>query len=123
MSEVHKTPDNHANIGSYTIGFILSLIFTIIPYMLVVNDYVKGWGLVYLLFGFAIAQLLIQLVFFLHFGKEQKPRWNLITMLLMLLILLIVVVGSIWIMRNLHYNSQNTVQDEEYLLKDEGIAR
>lgn len=114
--------ENHGSTASYSVGFVLSLIFTIIPYILVVNGYVVGWTLVWLLALFAATQLVVQLVFFLHFGREQKPRWNIVSTAFMLLLLLIVVIGSIWIMRNLHYNSQTPEQAENYLLHDEGIA-
>ena len=89
---------------SYVMGFALSVLLTIIPYILVVNKLVWGWALVVSLFGFALLQLTVQLKFFIHLGHEQKPRWSWIVFVFMLLVLLIVVIGSLWIMQSLDYN-------------------
>lgn len=61
----------------------------------------------------AVAQLLVQLVFFLHMGKESKPRWNAIVFSFMLLVVGIIVIGSIWVMNNLHYNMMPSYEMDE----------
>jgi len=114
---------DHGSTVSYFIGFILSLVFTIIPYHIVVNDVVSGWTLMAVLGVFAIAQLMIQLVFFLHIGSERRPHWNLLVFLFMVLVVAIVAVGSLWIMYNLDYNMMSGHQVEEHLLEEEGIRR
>jgi cytochrome o ubiquinol oxidase operon protein cyoD len=116
----HKT--SHGSLKSYTVGFILSIILTLIPFYIVVNEMTSGWVLVFSLFGFATAQLLVQLQFFIHLGEESRPRWKLIMFLCMTLILLIVVLGSIWIMNSLNYNMMPGHQAEEQLLEEEGIG-
>jgi cytochrome o ubiquinol oxidase operon protein cyoD len=52
----------------------------------------------------AAAQAAVQLIFFMHLGIEEKPRWNLITFWLLALMVFIIVAGSIWIMFHLDYN-------------------
>lgn len=52
----------------------------------------------------AFGQFVVQLVYFLHLGTEQKPRWKLLVFWFMIVVVLIVVVGSLWIMYNLNYN-------------------
>jgi cytochrome o ubiquinol oxidase subunit IV len=42
-------------------------------------------------------------VFFLHLGRETRPRWKLAVFLFMLGVILILVFGSLWIMTNLNY--------------------
>ena len=44
-----------------------------------------------------------RLYFFLHLGKETKPRWKLYVFGFMVSVVLIIVFGSIWIMNNLNY--------------------
>jgi cytochrome o ubiquinol oxidase operon protein cyoD len=96
----------------------LSLIFTLIPYYLVVEHVVSGDALVATILGFAVLQMIIQIVFFLHLGREPKPHWNLAFFISTVGIILVVVGGSMWIMRHLHYNmsptdvSKNLVGDE-----------
>jgi cytochrome o ubiquinol oxidase operon protein cyoD len=51
----------------------------------------------------AFVQVIIQLIFFLHLGEEESPRWNLISFLFMVGVVFIIVAGSLWIMFNLDY--------------------
>lgn len=100
----HTSTSHHANYKTYTSGFILSVILTVMAFYFVSAELFSGWTLAISLSILAVAQLLIQLLFFLHLGREDKPRWNLIAFLFMILVILIVVVGSLWIMHNLNYN-------------------
>jgi cytochrome o ubiquinol oxidase operon protein cyoD len=54
-------------------------------------------------------------VFFLHLGRESKPRWNLNALLFAVLVVVIIVFGSLWIMHNLNYHMQNPQQINKYL--------
>lgn len=92
---------------SYVAGFVLSIILTIIPYFMVVNHMFGKTNLVYLAVGFAVAQLLIQVIFFLHLHKKSKPHWNLIVFIFTFLIVAILVVGSLWVMVSLNYNMKD----------------
>ncbi len=107
----NKSPDTNTHLGhahktveSYVIGFILSLIFTFIPYYLVVNQIVSGSSLLVTILGFAVVQMIIQIVFFLHLGRGPKPFYNVAFFISTVGIILIVVGGSIVIINNLHYN-------------------
>lgn len=117
-----KANEEHGTISSYVIGFILSLVFTFIPYYLVVNQTVKGNALYAVILAFAFIQMLIQITFFLHIGRGPKPRWNLFFFIATGGIVLLVVGGSILIMNNLHYNMSPTEKVKK-LVNDEGIAQ
>jgi cytochrome o ubiquinol oxidase operon protein cyoD len=114
---------SHGSLQSYITGFALSLLFTAIPYLIVVKDWLEGNMLVAALFGFAILQLLVQLLFFLHLGSETKPRWKLVAFLFAIVVVLIVVIGSIWIMYNLDYNMMPKADVDQQMLeqKDKGF--
>lgn len=90
--------------------------------MVVINHVMTGWMLTFTLIGFAISQLLVQLIFFLHLGRESKPRWNILVFLFAALVVLIVVVGSLWIMNNLDYHMGGHEMDSS-IIKDEGIPQ
>jgi cytochrome o ubiquinol oxidase subunit IV len=107
---------------SYIIGFLLSLIFTLIPYYLVVYHLLEKDLLIATILGFALLQLLVQLIFFLHLGREKAPRWNLIMLTLTFGTILLVVVGSIWIMHHLNQNMMPHTM-EKFLIEDEGIIK
>jgi len=90
-------------IKSYVTGFVLSIVLTLVAYTLVVHDALSRHLLVALVVGLALVQFVVQLLFFLHLGRETKPRWKLFVLLFMLLVVLILVFGSLWIMNNLNY--------------------
>lgn len=118
-----------SEVKKYTTGFILSLVLTFLAFGLVAQAIQQESGastsLILTLAGLAIAQLLVQLDYFLHLGKESKPRWNLMMFILAGFIILIIVVGTLWIMENLNYghNSHGSSNDSNYIMKDEGISR
>lgn len=118
----------NGSIRSYSIGFILSLILTLGSYFTVIS-YMNSWIesfpvelIIALVMCFAVAQLFVQLIFFLHLGFEKGTKWNLLFFVLTVGIILIIVLGTIWIMYHLNYNMMPH-QMEEYLLWKEGIHR
>lgn len=104
---------------SYITGFLLSLGLTLVAFFAVTEKIAEGWGLVLLLSGLAVTQLLVQLVYFLHIGQEEKPRWNLHSLLFASMVVVIIVFGSLWIMRNLMYGHHEASSSSE-IIKDEG---
>lgn len=86
------------------LGFIFSLLLLISSYLLVIHNHLPHHVLWITIFGLAVLQGLIQLIFFMHLCLESKPHWNTITFLFMVIVILIVVGGSLWIMSNLDYN-------------------
>lgn len=116
----HRHSVERKSMRSYTVGFILSLIFTLIPYYLVVNQVITGQTLLITILGFALIQLVVQVVFFLHLGRGPKPRWNLYFFMGTIVAILIVVVGSIVIINNLHGNVASSEQTKR-LVNSEGI--
>ena len=99
----HST--EHGSLRTYVIGFVLSIVFTLTSYLLVVNhSSSSSVGLIiFFIVCMALAQFIAQLYFFLHLGKETKPRWKLYVFGFMITVVLILVFGSIWIMNNLNY--------------------
>ncbi|MEK0313554.1 cytochrome o ubiquinol oxidase subunit IV [Cohnella sp. 56] len=90
--------ESHGSLKSYVIGFVLSLVLTAIPLILVLNDIVTGNAADVVLLVTAVLQFVVQLFFFMHLKEEKKPRYNLMTLILGLVIVVTIVAGSIWIM-------------------------
>lgn len=105
----------HGSYLSYSIGFVLSIVLTLGAYYAVVEKVFSGREIAAAIIGLAVAQLFVQLFFFLHLGRESKPRWNLMMFLFAALVVVIVVFGSIWIMDNLDYHMMPQDMDE-YML-------
>lgn len=111
--------ENVHALRSYVVGFILSVVLTVIAYLLVVNHILSGFGLALAIMGLAAVQLVVQLVFFLHLGLDAKRRWNLAAFLFMGMVLLIIVVGSLWIMNNMNYNMMMTPEQMDQYMKQQ----
>jgi cytochrome o ubiquinol oxidase subunit IV len=88
----------HGSLKSYVTGFICSIVLTIIPIVVLVNNWLEGLGSTIVFLAAALLQFIVQLVFFMHLRDEEKPRYNLMSLLLGIFIVLLIVVGSIWIM-------------------------
>jgi cytochrome o ubiquinol oxidase operon protein cyoD len=95
---------NKLSIRPYVIGFISSLVLTLSAYLLVTQRALSRRMLIASVTTLALAQAITQMVFFLHLGRETKPRWKFITFLFMLMVITILVFGSLWIMYNLNYH-------------------
>lgn len=98
----HIQREWHGTLAHYIIGFIFSLLLTSLSFFIVVQRPFSENMLIYTVMGLALLQAIIQLLFFLHIGKEKRPRLELISLLFTTLILLIVVIGSIWVMNDLN---------------------
>lgn len=95
----HDTHEGgHGSMKSYVIGFIFSIVLTIIPLVVVMNDLLDKTGTTILILAMAVLQFAVQLLFFMHIRDEKKPRYNLISLIFGLVIMLTIVAGSIWIM-------------------------
>jgi cytochrome o ubiquinol oxidase subunit IV len=115
----------HVTLKSYVVGFILAVTLTCTSFALVhihvahhhefPPDSFMGIALPFL----ALVQFFVQLFFFLHIGKETKPRWKLLVLGFMILIVLILVIGSLWIMHNLNYR-MTPQQINTYMLHQDG---
>lgn len=105
MSHDHNSAGAaHGNVKQYTIGFILSVLLTVIPFGMVMAGGFSRGLLVAVIAITAVAQVLIQLVYFLHMNSSSEQRWNVIAFVYTILTIAILLVGSVWIMNYLHYN-------------------
>ena len=120
LNHTHAKKHAEGSMGSYVIGFILSLIFTFIPYYLVVNETITGTGLQVTILGFAIIQMIIQVTFFLHLGRGPKPNWNLFFFISTVGIIVFIGTASVLIMKHLHYNMSPSDKTTK-IVNDEGI--
>lgn len=103
----------HGTTRSYVIGFVLSLIFTIIPYYLVINKVLTGDTLLITILCIAVIQMFIQIFFFLHLGRGPKPFYNVVFFFATAGLIVIVVGASLFIMENLY----RTMSPKELLVR------
>ncbi|MEA4858400.1 cytochrome o ubiquinol oxidase subunit IV [Solidesulfovibrio sp.] len=97
---------NGAGVGSlrsYGVGFALSILLTAVSFGLVMTGTLPRGVAIVCLFAAAIAQMLVQLRFFLHLDRSSAMYWNVMSLLFTFFIIFLFVGGSIWIMYGLHY--------------------
>lgn len=112
MSANHSSHDahhgdthaDHGTTGSYLFGFVLSVVLTLASFGVVMSGKVPHHLMMPGIIVFGVAQLVVQLKYFLHMGTSPSQRNNLAIMLFTLLILAIVVVGSLWVLHNMNVN-------------------
>jgi cytochrome o ubiquinol oxidase operon protein cyoD len=94
----------HGSIKEYVIGLVLSIVLTVIPFGMVMSGTFSGGLTLAIVLLCLIAQVFVQLVFFLHMNGSSEQVWNTTSGVFIVLIVLIVVLGSIWIMAHLNHN-------------------
>lgn len=113
----------HGTTRSYSTGFILAILLTNAAFLLVASKSISGWGLAIALAMLAVAQLWVQLRYFLHLGRESKPRWNQLMFLFAVMVVVILGFGSLWIMKNLNYHMMSPKETDSSIIEDEGIKQ
>lgn len=109
---------------AYLTGFILCLGLTLIAYWSVVNHKFSGTALLYWIGWLALIQFFVQMIFFLHLGRETKPRWKFVSFWFMTLVVSILVFGSLWIMTNLQYHHTDHLKSSDgFIIQDEGYQQ
>jgi cytochrome o ubiquinol oxidase operon protein cyoD len=86
---------------AYSLGFILSLALTVAAFWLAGERVFEREFLIAALIALAVIQLLVQLICFLHLGREPRPRWNAIMFAFAVFTVVVLVGGTIWIMNHL----------------------
>ena len=100
---------------SYAVGFLLSLLLTLLAFFVVwmhsdpmyKNHLFSNVGLVGAIMALAVMQLCVQVICFLRLNASREGRWELMPFLFAIFIVAIFVIGSLWIMHNLNYNMMN----------------
>lgn len=101
---VDSSGASHGSVKSYLIGFVLSVILTAIPFWMVMTGAAAPATLAVAISLFAVVQIVVHLVYFLHMNTKSEGGWNFVALIFTGLIIAIVVVGSLWIMYNLNIN-------------------
>ena len=100
-----NTPQGHGSKQTYLVGFSLSAVLTAIPFWLVMTGALGNSGATAaVVVLFAVVQILVHTICFLHVNTRAESGWTLIAYLFTGVILLITISGSLWIMYHLNSN-------------------
>lgn len=94
----------HGSVKEYVNGLILSIILTAVPFGIVMTGALTGPVAVGIILICAVAQVFVQLVFFLHMNTSSEQMWNVVSAVFVVVLVAILIVGSIWIMAHLNHN-------------------
>ena len=99
----------------YVLGFATCIVLTAASFLLAYIHPFSKTALIFTLLGLGLFQAAVQLICFMHMGKEAKPRWMTFFFYFMLLVLLIVVLGSLWIIHDLDQRVMPEMSMDQFL--------
>jgi cytochrome o ubiquinol oxidase operon protein cyoD len=94
----------HATMRDYVIGFLLSVVLTAIPFWLVMGGVLPKALTGYVIMGFAVAQIVVHMVYFLHLNGKSDEGWTMVALIFTLILVVITLVGSLWVMHHMNSN-------------------
>lgn len=104
----HEAP--HGTFESYVIGFVLSVILTAIPFILVMARPIDSaaYTAAFVLIC-ALAQILVHMIFFLHMTPKAEGGWILLSTAFTIIFVVVTLAGSLWIVFHLNRNMMPTM--------------
>ena len=101
----HDHDDLHVTMGDYVKGFILAVILTAIPFYLVMNNVITDRSTAVLVLGlFAIVQVVVHMVYFLHMNGKIQGGWTMLSTIFTVIFLAIAISGTLWVMFHMNTN-------------------
>ena len=103
QAQIDSTGASRGSFKSYVVGFLLSIVLTVIPFALVMSGAFSSSSVLFGIFCAAIVQILVHLHYFLHLDTSSAMRWNVMALVFAILVIILFVGGTLWIMYHLHY--------------------
>ena len=103
QAPIDSTGVSRGSLKAYLTGFVLSLILTAIPFVLVMRGTWSSAATLAGIFSAGVVQILVHLHYFLHLDTSSAARWNVVALIFTLLIMALFVGGTLWIMSSLNY--------------------
>jgi len=101
----HGHEASHSTLKGYMVGFVLSVILTVIPFWLVMakvfSDPVVTVAVVMIL---GAIQIIVHMIYFLHLDTKSEGGWNIMAMIFTIVLVVICLSGSMWVMYHLNAN-------------------
>ena len=103
---------DHGTLKSYTVGFLLSVILTAIPFYLVMTKAFSSNGTTAMvILAFAAVQIVVHMVYFLHMNTRSEGGWTILALIFTIVVVVITLSGSLWVMYHLNHNMMPTMQE------------
>ncbi|QEE11464.1 cytochrome o ubiquinol oxidase subunit IV [Bartonella krasnovii] len=115
--------------GSYLVGFILAVFFTLGSFIPVMYGMMASWAIstkVAYLIGMGIIQIIVQIVFFLHLNSGPDAKWNLSALWFAAICVFVIIGGTWWAISHLNYNmmggSGRVIEPEISRMDDSSVS-
>lgn len=93
----------HSSLRDYLIGFALSVVLTAIPFWLVMAKVIADRNTAVLVLGaFAVVQVLVHMVYFLHMNARVEGGWTMLSTIFTVVFVAIAIAGTLWVMFNMN---------------------
>ncbi len=101
----HGNTEPHSTFSGYMTGFVLSIILTAIPFWLVMAKVIADRNTAVLVLGaFAVVQILVHMVYFLHMNGKVEGGWTLLSTIFTVVFVAIAIAGTLWVMFHMNSN-------------------
>lgn len=107
MTENHitaSTEAGHGSVASYIVGYVLSIVFTIIAFYMVMEHTLSTAATAVSLGLLAVLQVAVQSIFFLHVSTAPEKRVDFISYIFFLFVAIVIIFGTLFVMHNASYN-------------------
>ena len=95
----------HGSLKGYLIGFVLSVVLTAIPFLMVMTGAIDNkQATAIIIMAFAVVQIIVHMVFFLHMSPASEGGWSMLALIFTVILVVIVLSGSLWVMYHLNAN-------------------
>jgi len=107
--DIHHDHDHdegpHSTFSGYMVGFVLSVILTAIPFWLIMNHIISDRTVAVMVLGaFAVAQILVHMICFLHMNGKIEGGWTLLSTIFTVVFVAIGIAGTLWVMFHMNAN-------------------
>jgi cytochrome o ubiquinol oxidase operon protein cyoD len=110
--EAHHPAGTHYTLRGYLTGFVLSVVLTAVPFALVMGSPIESkTATALIIMAFAVAQIFVHMVFFLHMDAKSESGWSLMALIFTLILVAIGLTGSLWVMYHLNANMMPSLHD------------
>jgi cytochrome o ubiquinol oxidase operon protein cyoD len=107
----HSVP--HSTLRGYTIGFVLAVILTAIPFWLVMGKVFNNSAAAgFVLLGLAAVQVVVHMIYFLHMDGKAEGGWSMLAMVFTIMVVVIMMAGSLWVMYHMNHNMMPGMMSE-----------
>jgi len=104
---------NHGSLQSYTIGFVLAVILTAIPFWLVMTKVIDNSSTAgFVVLGLAAVQVVVHMVYFLHMNSKSEGGWTILALIFTVMVVVIMLAGSLWVMYHLNHNMMPSMNQD-----------